>query len=114
MSTGEILNSYLVESTLHFAARNAVWSRIENVDRTNLLLVGSSPLPAGFEEHFLARIQAYTVGYDREFPLLPHFSTAIGGQATFYAKPSSLDVIYGSHPMGFVVFIRLRPEGSMH
>jgi hypothetical protein len=114
MTTGEILNGYLLESTLHFAARNAIWGRVENVDRTNLLLIGTNPLPPGFEEHFLARVQAYTAGYDRELPVLPHFSTAFGGQATFYTKPSALDAIYGPHPMGFAVFIRLRPEGSMH
>lgn len=113
LMTGVVLNGYLFESTLHFRARNSVWTRIENVDRTNLLLLGENPLPPGFEEHFFARIQAYTAGYDREFPVLPHFSTALGAQANFYGKPSSLDAIYGQHPLGFVVFVRLRPVGSM-
>ena len=112
-NTGGVLNSYLLESTLHFLAKNAVWGRIENVDRTNLLLIGENPLPPGFEEAFLARVQAYTAGYDREIPVLPHFSTAIGGQATFYGKPAFLDPIYGQHPMGYLVFVRFRPEGSM-
>ena len=40
LATGEVLNSYLLESTLHFLSHNAVWGRIENVDRTNLLLLG--------------------------------------------------------------------------
>jgi hypothetical protein len=114
LSDGGILNSYLFESTLHFLSHNAVWSRIENVDRTNLLLVGENPLPPGFEEQFLARVQAYKVGYDREFPLIPHFSTAIGGQATFYGMPAFLDSTYGTHPMGYLIFLRFRPEGSMH
>jgi hypothetical protein len=114
LSDGGVLNSYLLESTLHFLSRNAAWGRIENVDRTNLLLIGENPLPVGFEEVFLARVQAYTAGYDREIPVLPHFSTAIGGQATFYGKPAFLDPIYGQHPMGYLVFVRFRPEGSMH
>jgi hypothetical protein len=114
LSNGGVLNSYLLESTLRFLARNALWGRIENVDRTNLLLIGENPLPAGFEEVFLARVQAYTAGYDREIPVLPHFSTAVGGQATFYGKPTLLDPIYGQHPMGYLVFVRFRPEGSMH
>jgi hypothetical protein len=111
---GGVLNSYLLESTLHFLSNNAAWGRIENVDRTNLLLIGENPLPAGFEEVFLARVQAYTAGYDREIPVLPHFSTSIGGQATFYGKPAFLDPIYGQHPMGYLFFVRFRPEGSMH
>jgi hypothetical protein len=114
LATGEVLNSYLLESTLYFLSHNAVWGRIENVDRTNLLLLGENPEPAGFEEHFLARIQAYTAGYDREFPVLPHFSTAIGAQATFYGKPDSLNAIYGVHPTGVVMFVRIRPESAAH
>ena len=112
--TGEVLNSYLLESTLHFLSHNAVWGRIENVDRTNLLLLGENPEPPGFDERFLARIQACTAGYDREFPVLPHFSTAIGAQATFYSKPDSLNAIYGDHPIGIVMFVRIRTEGAPH
>jgi hypothetical protein len=114
LTTGEVLNSYLLESTLHFLSKNALWGRVENVDRTNLLLLGENPEPAGFEEHFLARIQAYTEGYDREFSILPHFSTALGAQFTSYGKPESLDAIYGDHPIGVVVFVRIRPEGAPH
>ena len=111
LATGEVLNSYLFESTLHFLARNAVWTRIENVDRTNLLVLGENPEPSGFEERFLARIQAYTAGYDREFKVIPHFSTALGAQFTTYAKPQSLNAIYGDHPLGVVMFVRFRTEG---
>ena len=108
----EIFNSYLAESTLRFLSRNYVWTRIENVDRTNLLLLGENPLPAGFQEHFLARVQAYTVGYDREFGFIPHLSSALGGQLTLYAKPASLTAIYGSQPTGVLLFLRLRPTSS--
>ena len=110
----EVLDSYLLESTLHFLERNAVWTRIENADRTNLLLLGENPEPVNFAEHFLARVQAYTVGYDREFPAIPHFSTAIGAQATFYGKPDSLSAIYGNHPVGVVMFVRIRAEDAAH
>jgi hypothetical protein len=105
---GEIFNSYLAESTVRFAHRNFAWTRIENVDRTNELLLGGNSLPPGFEEHFLARILAYTLGYDREFNFIPHISTALGGQFTLYGKPASLDSLYGDHPAGVVLFLRLR------
>ena len=43
---GEIFNSYLAESTVRFAHRNFAWTRIENVDRTNELLLGEQfPAP---------------------------------------------------------------------
>lgn len=105
---GEVLNSYLAESTLRFWDRNNGWTRIENVDRTNLLLLGENPLPPGFAEHFLARVQAYTFGYDRDFDFIPRVSTAFGGQFTLYSAPASLDAIYGAHPAGMLLFIRFR------
>ena len=105
---GEVLNSYLAESTLRFWDRNNAWTRIENVDRTNLLLLGENPLPPGFAEHFLARIQAYTFGYDREFDFIPRISTAFGGQLTLYSAPASLGAIYGAHPAGALLFLRFR------
>jgi len=59
-------------------------------------------------------VQAYTAGYDREFPLPPGASTAVGAQLTLYGKPAFLDPIYGRHPAGFIVFMRIRPVGSQH
>ena len=109
LPSDEVFNSYLAESTLRFRTRNYVWGRVENVDRTNQLLLGENPLPPGFEERFLGRVQAYTVGYDRDFDLIPHWATAIGGQVTFYSVPTSLNSIYGSHPLGVVLFVRVRP-----
>jgi hypothetical protein len=109
---GEVFNSYLAESTLRFLTRNYVWGRVENVDRTNQLLLGENPVPPGFEEHFLARVQAYTFGYDHDFDLIPHLATALGGQVTFYGMPASLNSLYGSHPRGVILFLRVRPFGD--
>jgi hypothetical protein len=105
---GQVFNSYLAESTVRFAQHNYAWTRIENVDRTNELLLGGNPLPPGFDERFLVRVQAYTFGYDREFNFIPHVSSAVGGQYTLYAAPSSLNSLYGAHPMGVLLFLRLR------
>jgi hypothetical protein len=111
---GEVFNSYLAESTARFVRHNFAWTRIENVDRTNLLLLGESPLPPGFEEHFLARVQAYTFGYDHEFNFMPHIASAFGGQYTVYSAPAFLDPVYGSRPMGFLLLVRLRAISSGH
>ncbi len=113
LPTGENFNSYLAESTLRFAANERVWSRIENLDRTSELLLGQQPEPPGFAEHFLARIQAYTLGYDHDFHFIPGIATALGGQVTLYGKPDFLTPIYGRHPAGAILFVRIRPS-SMH
>jgi hypothetical protein len=107
LTDGGIGNGYLLESTLRLA-RNHVWTRIESVDRTDELLLEGAPPPSGFEEHALARAQAYTLGYDREIGHLPHMSTALGGQITTYGIPGVLRTEYGSHPVQAVVFLRVR------
>ena len=92
------------------SGRIAEWcpSRIENVDRTTELLLGDKPEPLGFTERFFTRVQAYTAGYDRELGNLMHLSTALGGQMTWYAVPDSLKPLYSAHPVGALVFLRLR------
>jgi len=108
LEDGNIGNGYLLESAVRFMSRNSAWTRIENVDRTNELLLGENPFPPGFHERFFTRVQAYTVGYDREFGNIPHLSTAIGGQFTWYGVPNVLKTTYGSDPVGVTVFLRVR------
>jgi len=109
----QVFNGYLAESTVRIG-RQSVWGRVENVDRTNELILGENPEPPGFEEHFAARVQAYTFGYDHEIGHVPHLSVALGGQFTFYGKPDFLNAIYGNHPVGGIVFLRLRPVSATH
>ena len=104
-----IENSYLLESTVRFRTRNYAWTRIENADRTNLLILGENPLPAGFVERPVGHVQAYTFGFDHDFDFVPHMASALGAQVTTYASPNSLRPIYGSHPVGVALFVRLRP-----
>ena len=111
-SIGEhaIFNSYLLESTLQFASRNYVWTRIEDVSRSNELILGEQTPPPGFVERPIGRVEAYTFGYDRDFDLVPHLSSALGAQFTAYSAPAILQPIYGAHPLGVAVFLRLRPH----
>jgi hypothetical protein len=109
LPTQAIYDSYLLESTLGFRARNHVWTRVENVERSNELLIGENPLPTNFQEAPIGRVQAYTFGYDRDFGWIPHFATALGAQATTYGVPARLEPIYGAHPAGVAIFARFRP-----
>jgi len=110
LEDGNVGNGYLLESTLGFKIRNHVWTRIEDVDRTNQLLLGETSLPPGFVERYFARVQAYTAGYDREIVDRRHLSAAVGGQWTGYGVPPVLKNSYGSHPFGVVAFLRLRAK----
>lgn len=104
-----VFNSYLLESTVRFATRNYVWTRMENADRSNELLLGRAPLPAGFAEERIGRVQAYTAGYSHDFDIIPHVASALGAQITAYGVPQTLRSIYGGHPVGGIVFLRIRP-----
>ncbi|MGA7357452.1 MAG: hypothetical protein WBW70_01270, partial [Candidatus Sulfotelmatobacter sp.] len=108
LADGNVGNGYLLESTLQFLHRNFAWTRIENVDRTNELLIGENALPRDFTERYFTRVQAYTIGYDRELGHIPHLSTAVGGQVTLYGVPDTLKPTYGSNPVGVILFVRLR------
>ena len=107
LEDGNVGNSYLLESTLAFG-RNHLWTRIENVDRTNELLLGNNPLPNGFVERYFTRVQAYTAGYDREIGHFQHVASALGGQLTWYAIPGMLQPVYGSDLIGVNLFLRIR------
>ena len=104
-----IFNSYTLDSTARFRSRNYAWTRIENADRSNELLLGETPLPPNFQEQPIGRVQAYTFGYDRDVDLIPHLATAFGAQVTVYGVGNDLKPVYGSHPAGVAVFLRIRP-----
>ena len=108
LEDGNVGNGYLAESTVQFLSRNFAWTRIESVDRTNELLLGENPFPPAFQERYFTRVQAYTLGYDREVGHIPHVATAIGGQFTWYGVPNVLQPVYGVHPVATTLFLRLR------
>lgn len=104
------LNSYLLESTLTFRERNYVFSRLELVDKDELF-----PQAA---VHPAYRIGAYTIGGVRDL-LRAHvenqpWQLGLGAGVTFYSKPAALDPAYGSFPVSFQIFLRLRPASSSH
>jgi len=107
-------NSYLFESTVNFREKNYAWIRLENAGRSNELLVGENPLPAGFKEEPLTHVQAYTFGYDREIRMFPGVASAVGAQVSAYGVGAPLKPIYGSDPIGVSVFLRLRPTSKGH
>ncbi len=109
LSDNAKLNSYLLESLLRFRTANYAWVRLENAGRTNELLNGHNPLPPGFTETPIGHVAAYTFGYDHDLNLVPRLRSALGAEVTTYGVPRALEPIYGTNPVGVVVFLRLRP-----
>ena len=102
LPTNLVANSYLLESLLT-QRRNSYWTRIEVAARTSELLIPSPPV-----ETLVGHVQAYTLGYDRDYKLGPHLRAAPGAQFTLYRAPNQLAPIYGRTPFGAVAFIRFR------
>jgi hypothetical protein len=80
------------------------------------VILGPNGTPVTIEEEPIGRIQAYTVGYERELPAalsLPKVNTGLGLQVTMYSLPSQLASVYGNHPATIAVFLRFRPTGNL-
>jgi len=104
LATGSNLNGYLLESTLNFRQRNYAFSRLELVDKDELF-----PQAA---VHPAYRIGAYTFGGVRDLIHDHAWQLGLGADVTFYSKPAVLDAAYGSYPVSFQIFLRMRPGGS--
>jgi hypothetical protein len=109
LQDNSIFNSYLFESTARFRTRHYVWTRIEDVERSNEVILGENLPPSNIPEKAIGRVQAYTVGYDIDIDVVPRLASAIGAQFTTYGVPETLKTIYGSHPFTAAMFVRLRP-----
>ena len=104
------LNGYVAESTVNFLDKNYFYTRLELADK-NQLLRDADRAQLGISEHHPSfRIGAYTFGGSREIWNTEKHSLAIGSDLTFYSKPSILDSIYGTNPVSWKIFFRLRPQ----
>jgi hypothetical protein len=103
------LNSYTAESTVNFFDKNYFYSRLELVDKDDLLRGSDRALLGITQPHPSFRIGAYTFGGARDVWSTDKVSMAIGSDVTFYSKPALLDRIYGDNPVGWKLFLRIRP-----
>src|SRR2546421_1114150 len=103
------LNSYTFESTVNFLDRNYLYTRLELVDKDELLRTSDRALLGITEDHPSFRIGAYTFGGVRDLWNTDKVSFAVGSDLTFYSKPAILDPVYGQRPVSWKLFFRIRP-----
>src|SRR5437588_9124772 len=111
------LNGYTAESTVNFLDKNYFYTRVELVDKNELLRPSDRALLGIKQTHPSFRIGAYTFGGVRDLWNADKVSLAIGSDLTLYSKPSILDRIYGNNPVSWKLFFRIRPgkmDMSMH
>ncbi|MGH7944120.1 MAG: hypothetical protein ACREH8_21150 [Opitutaceae bacterium] len=59
-------------------------------------------------------LKQVSLGATRELVRERPWQLALGGAATYTFKSKSLDAIYGKNPVGFWIFLRLRPAAMKH
>jgi hypothetical protein len=104
--TGTNLNSYLLESTVNFKRNNYAYTRLELVDKDELFPQASV--------HPAYRIGAYTFGGVRDLVESHSWQLGLGADITFNTKPAMLDSAYGTNPVSFRIFLRVRPGLTEH
>jgi len=112
------LNGYTFESTVNFLDKNYFYTRLELVDKNELLRAVDRTRLGITDDHPSFRIGAYTFGGARELFTNDNVSLAVGSDLTFYSKPVILDQLYGGNPVSWKLFFRIRPGkremNSMH
>ena len=106
---------HLLEWTWKFAGKNFFYGRIEKVDRDLYELIHKEQRPEEIPRERVS-VEAATIGFVRNLPILTDTETGAGADFTFYRFPSRLDPVYGSHPVSFHGFVRIRfgSHGAMH
>ena len=102
-------NAIFVEGA-HRVGVNGVYARLEGLQvETGLLLTDLLPMADVKDPVF-----ALTLGGVRDVLQFAGFQGGIGADVTLYGVPESLRSAYGSRPVSFHLFFRLRPPaGSM-
>ena len=111
------LNGYTAESTVNFLDKNYLYTRLELVDKNELLRPSDRTLLGIIQDHPSFRIGAYTFGGVRDVWNTGKISLGVGSDVTIFSKPVILDRIYGNNPIGWKLFLRIRPgkmDMSMH
>jgi hypothetical protein len=93
----------LVEGIVNWADKNNFFGRIERLDRDELF-------PSGPLADAAFTINEFEGGYSRDVARLGSFDVAVGGALVFNLIPEALKPVYGDFPMGWHLFLRLRPR----
>lgn len=103
-------STYTLETLYPFWGKNYVTGRYENSQKDELF----PDEHGGHNDHAeIFRIQAFTAGYTRDLGTFANLQTGAGANVSFYAIPNSIQAVYGEHPWGVNVYLRLRLKGKM-
>ena len=95
-------NAWLLETVFPATGKDFLTARFEFAAKDELFEDQKNP----------ARVKAITGGYTRDLTNKANIETGIGANVTGYSIPESIRPVYGQHPWGVSVFLRLRLKRS--
>ena len=101
-------NSFLLEGNYQ-CSKNAFYGRYEYTQKSKEELDLDSGYP---ETNF--NIHALTAGYNRQLVNFSNIDLVAGTQVTFYGVDKDLQALYGKNPVGFEIYLQLRPSLHKH
>jgi hypothetical protein len=101
-------HSLLAESNYQFG-KNAFYNRYEFIQKSTEELALEDELG-----HYTANIHTLSLGYNRSVWQQGFAELTVGTQATFSIPGDRLKPIYGDNPVGFQVYLQLRPVIHNH
>jgi len=100
----ENVMGYLLESTYRFSGSNVVFGRLEQVASDELARENGSAKNDPF------KLNKVTVGYFKNIKEHAPVKFDVGVLASRHLVPSAMEGAYGSHPVVYMAFIRLKPQ----
>lgn len=101
-SQGPASSGWLLESALRLTAAQTVFGRAERVGKDELFLSGA-PLYGG-----RFTVNKLSLGYIYDFAQLRALRFGVGGLASSYSYPATLNAAYGYRPTSCMLFVRAR------
>jgi hypothetical protein len=101
-------HSFLLEGSYQFI-KNALYGRYEYVQKSKEELDLDGALP---DEKF--NVHAFTAGYNRQLVSFSKIDLNAGTQFTIHGVDENLQSLYGKTPVGFQVYLQLRPSLHKH
>jgi hypothetical protein len=95
-------NAWLLETVFPATGKDFLTGRFEVADKDELF----PDQPDAF------RVKAITGGYTRDLSTRSNLETGIGANVTGYAIPTAIQPVYGQHPWGVSVYLRVRLRRS--
>jgi len=105
---GDKENSFLLEGNYQFM-KNAIYGRYEFIQKSEEELDLDARL-----YHGLFNIHALTAGYNRNLASFNNIDLNAGTQFTLYGVDKDLQRLYGKTPVGFEIYLQLRPGLHKH